>query len=43
LKRLEKTWIMGKPIKIRRWTRDSPAVFTADQPRKKKGYPRKGE
>lgn len=45
LKRLEKTWIMGKPIKIRPWVGDAPSPRRGGVERSGKGprYPRKGE
>ncbi|MBS1211595.1 MAG: box helicase [Proteobacteria bacterium] len=42
LKRLEKTWIMGKPIKIRPWVGEGPVSGETAKPRKKSGYPKSG-
>jgi ATP-dependent RNA helicase DeaD len=41
LKRLEKTWIMGKPIKIRPWSDEPPA--RPIKPKKKTGYPKSAD
>ncbi len=41
LKRLEKTWIMGKPIKIRPWSDEPPAKPA--KPKKKTGYPKSAD
>jgi len=41
LARLEKTFVMGKPIRIRPWTDETPALEPA-KPRRKTGYPKKG-
>ncbi|MDD5033721.1 MAG: DEAD/DEAH box helicase [Methylococcaceae bacterium] len=40
LKRLERTFIMGKPIQLRPWTGEAP---TTAKPRRKTGYPKKAE
>lgn len=43
IKRLEKTWIMGKPIKLRPWLGDAPGPHRGgERPGKKKGYARRG-
>jgi ATP-dependent RNA helicase DeaD len=41
LKRLEKTWIMGKPIKIRRWTGDAPAAHSAERSGTRRNSPKR--
>lgn len=43
LKRLEKTWIMGKPIHISLWTAEAPPASAPVKARKKTGYPKNTE
>ncbi len=43
LKRLEKTWIMGKPIRIRPWVGNAPTSHSGDRSGKRKSPPKREE
>lgn len=43
LKRLEKTWIVGKPIKIQRWIGDAPSSQSGDRFAKRRSHAKRGD